>query len=83
MSATAGKVLIIPKGEYSASTQYKMLDMVYYEGCSYICKQTTTGHAPPTDAISDSYWMKIADKVAVDSLSVVNGRLCQTYKKEV
>lgn len=43
-----GKVMIILKGEYSAGTPYERLDMVTYEGSSYIAKKNTQGN-PPTD----------------------------------
>lgn len=59
MSASAGRVLIIPKGEYDASVTYTMLDMVYYSGKSYICKQTTVGH-DPTNTV---YWQIMLDNV--------------------
>ena len=38
-----GRVLMIPKGEYNSATTYEMLDFVYYQGRSYVCKQTSTG----------------------------------------
>ena len=52
MSASAGRVLIMPKGNYDSSVTYNMLDMVYYGGKSYICKQTSTGNVP-TNTV---YW---------------------------
>lgn len=57
MSASAGRVLIIPKGDYDSSVTYNMLDMVYYSGKSYICKQTSTGN-DPTNTV---YWQIMAD----------------------
>ena len=52
MSTSAGRVLIIPKGEYNASTTYSMLDLVTYHGSSYVCKQTSTGNLPT----NTTYW---------------------------
>ena len=52
MSTSAGRVLIIPKGEYNASTTYSMLDLVTYQGSSYVCKQTSTGNLPT----NTTYW---------------------------
>lgn len=53
MSSSAGKVLILPKGEYNNATQYQMLDAVRYNGSLYIAKQTTIGHVPE----DGEYWM--------------------------
>lgn len=52
MSTSAGRVLIIPKGDYNAATTYAMLDMVYYNGSSYVCKQPSTGNLPT----NTTYW---------------------------
>ena len=49
---SAGRVLLIPKGEYNASTTYTMLDIVSYQGSSYIAKGTTTGNLPT----NTTYW---------------------------
>ena len=49
---SAGRVLIIPKGAYNPATTYEMLDLVSYNGSSYIAKTTTTGNLP-TDT---TYW---------------------------
>lgn len=53
MSSSAGKVLILPKGEYNNATQYQMLDAVRYNGSLYIAKKTTIGHVPA----DGEYWM--------------------------
>ena len=57
----AGRILIIPKGEYSSQTSYEMLDMVYYLGSSVITKKPTLGHLP-TDT---EYWQIFATGGAV------------------
>lgn len=49
---SAGRVLLIPKGEYDSSETYTMLDMVSYQGSSYIAKGTTTGNLPT----NTTYW---------------------------
>lgn len=56
MAVSAGRVLILPKGNYDAIKTYQFLDAVYYSGSTYICKQQTTGHAP-TDT---TYWQLMA-----------------------
>lgn len=55
-----GKVIIQVKGTYNATTVYTYLDMVYYQGSSYIAKQTTTGHTP--SPVSNPYWQIVALK---------------------
>lgn len=76
MSATSGKVLLIPKGEYDATTQYKVLDWVLYQGRPYVAKQTTTGNAPiyaPTAQDPDAYWQLLLDfPTVVDNVPTQN-----------
>ena len=57
MSSSAGRVLLIPKGEYNSATQYSLLDVVTYEHDSYVAKQTTQGNAPT----NTTYWQKLTD----------------------
>ena len=61
----AGRVLMIPKGDYSSGTQYSPLDVVLYEGDSYVCKQSSRGNAPT----NTTYWQAMTDAMgAVDEL---------------
>ncbi len=55
--ATAGRILIMPKGPYDASATYEMLDMVSHEGATWLAKKTSVGIAP-SDSVSD-YWFKM------------------------
>lgn len=57
MSASAGRVLLIPKGEYNSQTTYQPLDMVYYNGNSYVCKLTSTGNLPT----NTTYFQKMTE----------------------
>lgn len=57
MSTSAGKVLMIPKGDYDAAETYTMLDVVSFQGKSYVAKQTTTGNAPT----NTTYWQLMVD----------------------
>ena len=69
MSASAGKVLLTPKGDFSTSATYSILDWVRYNGGVYVAKQTTTGNLP-TDT---TYWEKMNDSVStLSGLSDVN-----------
>lgn len=56
-TASAGKILIMPKGEYNASTEYKILDMVLYNGTSWVAKKTANGIAP----VEGEYWQMLVD----------------------
>ena len=53
-----GRVGLVLKGEYDASTKYEKLDVVTYQGSSYIAKQTTTGNAPT----NESFWQLQSEK---------------------
>lgn len=52
MSASAGRVLLLFKGEYSALTTYTAMDVVFYNGSTYVAKQTTLGNVPT----NTTYW---------------------------
>ena len=53
-----GKVGILPKGEYSSATQYLRLDIVSYNGSSYLCIKDCIG----VDVTNKEYWLLIAQK---------------------
>lgn len=55
--ATAGRILIMPKGPYDASVTYEMLDMVSHNGSTWVAKKTAVG-ITPSDANSE-YWFKM------------------------
>lgn len=57
MSASAGKVMPRPMGDYNALTEYKVLDIVTYNDRPYMAKQTTTGNLPT----NTTYWMLLLD----------------------
>lgn len=59
MEYNLGKVLLTPKGDYNGSTAYEKLDVVTYNGSSYVAKQSTTGNAP-TDGQTNTYWQLLA-----------------------
>ena len=56
-----GRVAPIYKGVYDETTAYNALDIVYYNGRSYMAKQDTKGNSLPTGTDND-YWGLIADK---------------------
>jgi len=53
-----GRVAIVPKGTWNASTTYKKLDLVTFEGSSYIALQNNS-NKPVSNT---TYWQKIAQK---------------------
>ena len=55
-----GKIALTPKGVFSTYTTYEKLDVVTYNGSSYIALRTTTGNIPvPNGSV---YWQMIAEK---------------------
>jgi hypothetical protein len=57
--ASAGRILIMPKGAYDPNATYEMLDMVSYNGTSWLAKKTVKG-IPPADAYGE-YWHSLLD----------------------
>ena len=51
--AIAGKVAILPKGEWNSAVSYEKLDAVSYDNALYIAKKQSVGQVP-TDG---EYWM--------------------------
>ena len=59
MSVTTdlGKILLFPVGDWSSSSTYEFLDIVYNEGTSYVAKQQVpTG----TSITNNTYWQILA-----------------------
>lgn len=50
-----GTVAMEPKGEYNSSTYYEKLNMVNYEGVTYVAKEAVQGEAPS----SSTKWQKL------------------------
>lgn len=57
--ASAGRILIMPKGAYDATTTYEMLDLVSHNSASWLAKKTSVG-IEPSDANSE-YWHNLID----------------------
>ena len=64
--AIAGRVLIMPKGAYSASETYEMLDMVNHNGISWLAKKTVTGIEPSN--ANNEYWHNMLD-ISIDNIN--------------
>ncbi len=57
--ASAGRILIMPKGNYDSSATYEMLDMVHYNGTSWLAKKTVSNIEP--SAANNEYWHNLVD----------------------
>lgn len=57
MSASAGRILILPKGAYVAGTTYHILDYVRYNGKTFIARRTNTNVTP----VDGADWMEVTD----------------------
>ena len=60
MGASAGRVLLIPKGDWNANTTYTGLDWVRHNGAAWVCKNTCTG-IEPTLENADNWQMMARD----------------------
>lgn len=71
MAVNYGQVAIVPKGVWNAETQYKVNNLVEYDGSSYVAKVQPPVGTLPTDT---SYWQVSAagtKKATADSLGTV------------
>lgn len=57
--ASAGRILILPKGNWSAETEYEMLDLVFNAGASWVARKRVVG-VEPTE-VNEEYWMKMCE----------------------
>lgn len=65
--AVAGRVAIVPKGDYTPNKAYKRLDCVMYNGLTmYIAKKDVPVGTLPTD---ENYWMKSISTNSTGGLS--------------
>lgn len=58
VSTNLGKVATTPKGEYNSATTYLRLDVVLYNGSSYVCLKESVGNLPT----NTEYWQLMASK---------------------
>jgi hypothetical protein len=57
--ASAGRILIIPRGDYDANSTYEKLDLVKYKGTSWLAKKNATG-VEPSEANAE-FWQNMFD----------------------
>ena len=77
--ANAGKILIMPKGNYNSNTTYEMLDLVKHNGTSWLAKKTVTGIAPST--ANSEYWQDIFDVASYPTTSEVESMIDRVEDK--
>ena len=65
----AGRILIIPRGDWSNLTSYDMLDLVTYNDMAYIARQASVG-VNPRDDTSKTYWQPFGTVVDIATTSV-------------
>lgn len=65
MSSSAGRVMIIPKGEYDSATTYNKYDAVSYAKSMWIAKATVKGVAP-AEGTNWYLWFGLSE-IAIDS----------------
>ena len=72
---SAGRILIMPKGNYDESVTYEMLDLVNHNGKSWLAKKTSIG-IEPSEANSE-YWQNMFNITAesINALSKYGGYL--------
>ena len=80
MEKNLGKVAITPKGTWDASAAYEQLDMVSYDGGSWLAKKPSTNITPA----DGEYWMEVAEKgsdAAVTEENIVSALGFEPEKK--
>ena len=81
MGASAGRVLLIPKGDWNAETTYTGLDWVRHNGAAWVCKNTCT-NVEPTEENSDN-WQIIARDGQSGSVINVDATMSDTSENPV
>ena len=68
--ASAGRILIMPKGNYDSSATYEMLDMVHYNGTSWLAKKTAKGIEP--SVANSEHWHNMFDIEIANNLTTTD-----------
>lgn len=64
MSVNAGRVAIVPKGEYVHGTQYTRLDSVRYKNGVYVAKKDNKSQYPTIEG-DNEYWMFMIGEINI------------------
>ena len=81
MGVSAGRVLLIPKGDWNAETTYTGLDWVRHNGATWVCKNTCT-NIEPTEANSDN-WQILARDGQKGTETIVDAAISDTSENPV
>ena len=81
MGASAGRVLLIPKGDWNSEATYTGLDWVRHNGAAWVCKNTCT-NVEPTEENSDN-WQIIARDGQSGSVTNVDAAMSDTSENPV
>ena len=82
MGASAGRVLLISKGDWNSSTTYAGLDMVRHNGATWVCKNTCT-NVEPTEANTNNWQMMAKDGDSVTSDTVMSDSSTNAVQNKV
>lgn len=55
-----GNISFNPRGNYSDTDSYEYLDLVFFEGGSYLCKFSNLTGVSPISGISNDYWQCVS-----------------------
>jgi hypothetical protein len=69
--ASAGRILIMPKGNYDARVTYEMLDCVFYGDTSWIAKKTVSGIVPSES--NNEHWHKLCSPADLSNYLSLDG----------
>lgn len=70
MSAVAGRILLMPKGDYSSAVTYNSLDWVRYNNAAWVCNTDNTSNVPPST--SAPQWNLLAADSAMSDIGDLN-----------
>lgn len=71
-TASAGRVLLMNQGTWTTGTAYEVLDFVYYNGSTYVCKEDLTSTTAPN--LDTNHWQVMAygfDPTALEGLTAM------------
>lgn len=74
--ASAGRVLIKPRGKWNENTTYEMLDLVNHNGYAWLAKRTVVGIEPSDEY--PGYWHNM-----LDIKTIVENNIAETVADEV
>ena len=78
-SEVLGTVAMVPKGEYDSTAYYEYLNVVEYEGSTYMAKKNVN-NVLPTD---EEYWQFIAGGVTKEDTAIVFDTVADMKSSEI